>query len=468
LCALGAATALVGALTMVPGSGAAAEGSEFNYAVVGTASAQGFRMTYGIPNVVIVNEFFDGGGPVAQSLLDNAGQSVAFASLPYPGENAIAFPGVFALVTGQSLPGGYPFYAQAVHPQAPTAEVKDPSGSYTLSAAADEKKATGDARLAFGGEQSVSKARSVTDAVLDDGKLTVSAESVADGLSVGNGALRIASVVSRSVSTYMPGDSEPKTKTELQIEGAKVGETPVTIGRDGVAAGGGGAPVPIGEGSDQLNQALSQSGLSVRTVSSTDVKGGGAGDLLEIRIKHPVPSPEGGQVEGTLIMRFGGSTTAIAVGGEAAPVLLPEEESVGPESSGSSSYVDGSGGASAAAPLYGPESLPSSPNDFGGTDDVAAMPTGAGGATAGAGLQSSGDGGADGISPTDTSLSGGTATEQPTTTLHRRRPSRSEAALAASHRERSSVRWLFGFIGLGGLAVVASSALWRRRGMGVA
>lgn len=475
LCSLGAAAALVGALSMVPGSGAAAEESEFNYAVVGTATAQGFRMTYGVPNVVIVNEFFDGGGPVAQSFLDNAGQSVAFASLPYPGENAIAFPGVFALVTGQSLPAGYPFYAQAVHPQAPTAEVKDPSGSYRLQAAAEEKKATGDASLAFGGDQSVSKTSSVTEAVLDpEGKVTVSAESVANGLSVGNGALRIASVLSRSVSIYTPGDSEPKTKTELLIEGAKVGETPVTIGPDGVRAGGGGAaPVPLGQGSDQLNKALAQSGLSVRTVSSTELKGGGAGDLLELKMKHPVPSPEGGQVEGTLIMRFGGATTMIAVGGEAAPLPLAEEETVGSgDGSGSasdsssvggseSSYTDGAGSAS----TFGPGLLPSV-SDLGGADVKANLPGGGDTLAEGAPAFSGDAGGSE--ASVDTSLVPGSGTEhQATATLAPRR-SRGEAMLAAAARERSSVRRLFGLIGLGAVAMVASSVLWRSRRAGVA
>jgi hypothetical protein len=428
-------------------------------------------MTYTVPDVVIVSEFFDGGGPVAQSFIDSGGQSVAFASLPYPGENAITFPGLFALITGQSLPAGYPFYAQAVYPQVPSAEVKDPSGSYRLTAAADQDQATGDARLAFGADQPVSQTTSATEAVLgSDGKLTVSAQSVAQGLSVGEGALQIGSLLSRSVSTYTPGEAEPTTTTELVVEGAKVGETPVMIGPDGVRAGGGGAaPVPIGQGSDQLNEALAQSGLSVRTVAAHPVKGGSAGDVLEIRIKHPVPSPEGGQVEGTLIMRFGGTTTAITVGG-AAPTLPPEEETIGPENnpesepSGSDlSNADGVGFSNSDSVAVTPGATPAffegpMASEFGSIDQATAFAPGAGGL---------GDDGYE--AGFGESVSPAPASDQAGVTAALPRPAvAGQAALVTSQRARSSVRWLFALIAMGAVAMVTSSAVWRRRGVGSA
>src|SRR5581483_3354632 len=50
--------------------------------VVATGRAQGFRATYTVPDYVIVSEFFDGGGPVTESVrLDRAGDVVLVAAL---------------------------------------------------------------------------------------------------------------------------------------------------------------------------------------------------------------------------------------------------------------------------------------------------------------------------------------------------------------------------------------------------
>lgn len=76
------------------------------------ALAEGGRVTFSVPGFAVVEDIIDGGGPVSQAVVDGHGAS-SFASLPYPGETALAFPGLFTAVTDQSLPAGYPFFVSA-------------------------------------------------------------------------------------------------------------------------------------------------------------------------------------------------------------------------------------------------------------------------------------------------------------------------------------------------------------------
>lgn len=139
--------------------------------LVGVASASGIRATYTVPDYVVVAEFFDGGGPVAQANVDTTGKTTGFGSLPYPGENAVTAPGLLTFATGVPVPG-YPFYVRADHPVAPSSEVKDPSGTYTLEATADQGKASGSAMYLFGGENPITRSSADSTGVLSgDGKL---------------------------------------------------------------------------------------------------------------------------------------------------------------------------------------------------------------------------------------------------------------------------------------------------------
>jgi len=304
-----AALTIVAAGTGLVPSPAGATGTR---PVVATASAQGIRATYTVPGYVAVNTLFDGGGPVSEATGDSTGRSVTFASLPYPGETAVFFPGLVANAAHVQPPAGYPFYARADYPTTPKSEVVDPTGSYDLRAAADRGKANGSANAEFIGEgaDAVSRSAAETHVAIDDaGNVTVAAESANWGLSLGGGALTIALVRSRSTSVYKQGADHPDVSRELVIEGARAFRQSVTIGPDGVHANDHEAPAPIGSGTKNLNDALKQSGLSVRTVSG---EGAGSADLLEVQSVHPVPVP--GNPQGTFVYRFGAASTAISLG----------------------------------------------------------------------------------------------------------------------------------------------------------
>jgi hypothetical protein len=314
----------VGCPVAIVALGSAAGADVVPRSVVAKASAQGVRAVYTIPDYVVVTQIFDGGGPVAQAEADSTGRAASFAALPYPGENAITAPGTLSVALGQSVPLVYPFYVKADHPSVPAAELADPSGSYGLGAKAQDGAAT--ASAALGGPGAVSGARSASTALLDDGGVVRTvAESVITGISVGDGALRIASVSTRSETVLGPDDPKPVTSASLVIEGASVGGRAVTIDADGVRAADQAVPAPVGRGVGSDNQFLGQLGITAKVVPA-GVPGGA--DALVVTSTQTFPVP--GNPEGTLVMTFGGAASEITVGSPDGPVLATPPADAGP------------------------------------------------------------------------------------------------------------------------------------------
>ena len=415
--------------------------------LVATASAQGIRVSYTVPDLFVVSQFIDGGGPIAQATVDTTGRAIGFGSAPYPGENGVSVPGLLTFATGVPVPP-YPFYARADHPVQPTSEVKDPSGTYVLSAAADAGKATGRAAFAGGPDKPVSQSTSDASGVLDPGGAKVTAVSVNQGLSFGDGALRIASVTSRSVSSYTAGDPKPKTEAELVIEGARVGDQPVTIGPDGVHPGGQTVPVPFGEGTSQLNQALAQSGISVKTIATTSPEGGVASDALEITMKHPIPGAE--NTQGTFVYTIGGSSSFIAFGAEGPglpglPEPISESEGVEAPPAAPSAEAD----TAVAADLSSPAASAAEPSGQTYSSALGNTSPSASGASVSGTVGSGGAGSATGAVGEALAPTVG-----------------AEIAPVALARDfRDSTRLLFVILGVAGALLLASSSLWRAKGV---
>jgi hypothetical protein len=291
---------LAGPATAVPASADPAR------SVQAQARASGMRATYTMADFVAVSEFFDAGGPVAQALADSTGRATSFSSLPYPGVNAVNGPRTAAVVTGQSSPFGYPFYVEADYPTVQHAGLSDPSGTYALAAAAGAGRAAASGSLGGGGSGSFAD----TSVVLDDAGVTkVAARSVSSAIDIGDGLLTITSVTSRSEATLGPGDDQPVTRTALVIEGASVGGQPVVIDAGGVHVADNGAPVPIGQGSEQLNERLKAAGLSVQVLKSSVP---GVADALVITSRHQIP----GNPPGLFVWRIGGAATEILIGAD--------------------------------------------------------------------------------------------------------------------------------------------------------
>jgi len=299
-----------------------------NQAATGGAQASGMYVRYGIPGFLVVENFLDGGGPVAQSLADTSSGSGSFASLPYPGETAIAGPGTLSGLGVPRLPD-WPFYVSASNPTRPTQNLSDPSGSYRLDAAALDGKAKASAR---GGEpaQFSGQARSHSDAVTEvvttaDG-VTATATSTVDGFTMG--PLSILSVSSKSVTTYHEGDAKPATVTELRIDGGKVGDLGFHYGPGGLTVNNQAVAVPAADGLKTLNQALAPAGLALQVENPAPLEGGARAAALEVTSVAPIP----GAGKGTLRIAMGGASSYVSVG--AASGLTPELPAVTPPADG--------------------------------------------------------------------------------------------------------------------------------------
>ncbi|HEY4408248.1 MAG TPA: hypothetical protein VGO87_00070, partial [Acidimicrobiia bacterium] len=129
-----AALVAIGLAGITALAGAAGAGPEEVGPFVASASASGARVGYFVPGFVVVEEFVDAGGPVAQTRLDTASAD-SYAALPYPGGTVLAYQGLAALA-GVNSPVAYPFFVSATHPANPEQMLTDPSGAYQLKAKA--------------------------------------------------------------------------------------------------------------------------------------------------------------------------------------------------------------------------------------------------------------------------------------------------------------------------------------------
>ncbi|HMC80368.1 MAG TPA: hypothetical protein VKO35_07440 [Acidimicrobiia bacterium] len=268
-------------------------------------------------------------------------------------------------------------------------------------------------------------------------------------------------MTSKSVTTYEPGAAKPVTRTELVVQGAKVGDQPVTIDRNGVHPSGQTVPVPIGTGSDSINQALSQAGITVKTIAGNDVEGGGAGDVLEVTSKHTIPVE--GNPKGTFIYRIGGASTFILFGaaGPGLPNVPAPVDNV-PADSGAAAPPAGSTGSPSAAPSS--SGATGAGLDISGSGLSGAYGTGTGtGAGSGAGLgpaaaTGTGSGEGAGVTGSPSGAGTGTLSAAPAT------GGATQPAILARD-VRGTTKFFYAVIGVAGAMLLASSALWRLKGV---
>ena len=109
---------------------AAGEG-RFSGTFSALAAADGVRVTLFQPGVTLTKTLVDLGGPAAQAALNSLGESRAFASFPYPGDTAVAAPGLLRGAGNIPAPA-YPLYVASDNPAVPRQEAGD--GPYALRA----------------------------------------------------------------------------------------------------------------------------------------------------------------------------------------------------------------------------------------------------------------------------------------------------------------------------------------------
>lgn len=314
---------------------------------VATARAGGVRMSYEMPGFLVVEKMMDGGGPVAEVTVD-ALSSGGFASLPYPGDNGVAFGSLLAAGTGYDAPASYPFYVSARNPGSPTAELSDPSGAYRLAAKADPGAATSEARFARPGREMSAGSTSTSSVVNDGATITATAVSHSEGIVLGGGALKLGVVDSRSVTRYTAGDAAPQTTKSIVIEGGSANGTTFSMGPAGIAIGPGSAPVPFGDGLAQLNKGLAPAGIEMAFAQGTEP---GSTQAFEVVVTHPVPGVAG-DIKGRYRFRFGETATSVTAQGLGAPSVIEkkrEDPVTAPPAGGSAETAAPADGSSAAA-----------------------------------------------------------------------------------------------------------------------
>jgi hypothetical protein len=238
--------------------------------------------------------------------------ATSYAALPWPGELAIIGPSLFQAVTGQTLPGSYPFYVSASNPTAPKQELTDPTGLYNLTATAAQGQAGSSARFGRMGGGGGGGTRSVTSTVVSGNTVTALAETFNEALNIGDGALKIAAVRSRSETTYVAGANASTSKTDLLIEGGSANGMNFGFGPGGFVVAKNGTPIPAASGLEALNTALEPSGISIRIAHGKEIAGGAVADAFEIAFRQ---GAEGREFTGVIItLRFGGATSSIKVG----------------------------------------------------------------------------------------------------------------------------------------------------------
>jgi hypothetical protein len=308
------AAGLVAAGVLLPGLPAgtanAQEAADLS-TITALAIASGQRASVFTTGTQAVSDFFDGVGPVAESRFDGLGGGQSLASLPYPGATIRQYPAYVALAGGGEVPG-YPFYV-AAHPGEPEARQSDPTGTYVLEAKASRETASSLAQLRGGGDAAATGSISTTSIKLESGKLVATAESLTEGISAG--ALKIASVYSKSVTTYTPGEAEPKTITELRIDGGAINDQRFSFGPEGLTVTTQGVPVPVAQGVETLNTVFRQDGLSVRLLNPEKIAGGAHAGTLEVSATRDLP----GGGSGVLRLRFGQAASAVVPGGDFLP-----------------------------------------------------------------------------------------------------------------------------------------------------
>jgi hypothetical protein len=253
-----AAVGLVGALI-----GWTPAGAESLTSFEAKAQADGFRFTFGAPGFVAVDTFIDGGGPVAQSILDGLGNSQSFASLPYPSDNAISGPGLVAGLTGLPSPPPYPFYGNSSYPTQEKAEFAGP-GDHLLATSSDSTTEGTATSGSGGGGSSIGATQSHTLSKRDGDTVSAEAAVTADMVNIG-GTLKILSGAVTAKMSRTAG-ADPITASSFHLDGVSIAGQAVGFNDKGFVFAGSGAPIPA---DNPLMQALRQGGIDVRYLAGS-------------------------------------------------------------------------------------------------------------------------------------------------------------------------------------------------------
>ncbi|HEX4101906.1 MAG TPA: hypothetical protein VHY21_15415 [Pseudonocardiaceae bacterium] len=205
----------------------------------------------------------------ALSALNSTGLSTAQAGAPYPGFFGPLYRNVNGLIYGEVPPlPPLPGNAASNYP-AVTSEREATAAGYTLSANSSATRSTALVNMGAAGQDakrgvSFASADTVAD---PDGTIRALGSAGTELLNVEN-VVSIANV-SSTAGMEIKGTGSPVVKTETHLGSITVGGFPVALTPEGVRAAGNDTPAGFKDANDQINRALSSSGITLRYLPST-------------------------------------------------------------------------------------------------------------------------------------------------------------------------------------------------------
>jgi len=295
-----AAATVAGTLVTATVTGRA-PGAEAALGYTASAAATGVRISETVPGSPGAETLIDAGSPASQALLAVGGTSTAFASDPYPGPVATAFPGQLRGLAPQLPPvPDYPYYVSASYPTNPTPDaVASPGGVLTATAGPNEVRArAASGRTANG--MSVARLEARTEVTGGEDSVRSQARSIAETVVLG--PLTIGSVSSTATVT-LQADGQLVRQSSLEVTGLRLNDQALAISHGAVVLAGTEVPLPQGS---PLAEALSKAGLEISYLAPRQTDNGLISEALVVRRIQDTPN-------GTarIIFTFGQAVSAI-------------------------------------------------------------------------------------------------------------------------------------------------------------
>lgn len=252
------------ALALAPLPSAGADAACSNFTAVG--ASQGVQGEVNHSGFLVDEEDVD--APAAQAVVDSQGDSAGYAADPYPGDSVLTALGLTPVPASD-----YPALAQSSYPTQPHAAVSGPGISLTadsqsLSSSAD---ATNDGQSATTASVGALTATALAQCG-GDGTVTANAVSDIQALSFGDGLLRIG-VVHSAANAVTSKDGKDVLSGELDTGQITVGGQSAELTSAGLVANGSSTALPS---ADPFNQELSAAGINLRYLAErSDADGNG-------------------------------------------------------------------------------------------------------------------------------------------------------------------------------------------------
>jgi len=252
------------------------------------ARANPLQITYDSPGLLPVDPIIQVSVPESYSTLTSGPSGYSLASLAFPGPLIADLGSVITQTSPSCQPPFavpvYPLRAEAFFPQGPTDSDASPVPGGRMHAVAN-----GPASSAFGALDdlvfpavfSIGSATGTSSTAGGDDAAVTKARSVVSGFKLLAGAISIDSIVTdlSATSTGTGG----KTEGVTTVSGATIGGQKVTIDENGVTLAGtgvGAVGLLLKQLGTSLNDALVQSGITIKVVDHRETKDGGLAERI--------------------------------------------------------------------------------------------------------------------------------------------------------------------------------------------